>query len=198
MFVHEFNTQLVPNTPWKNGRGMMREIASWPPGSDLGSFHWRVSIATIAASAPFSAFEGVDRTIMLLSGKGVRMRADERGIDHRLDTRWQPYSFPGEACVDCELLGGESHDFNVMTRRASCHSETKVLGAGTVLEPAAFGVLLALRGAWQATSGASTYSIGPTAGLWWEQGRESRWSLSPAGSGDCDAPVLIAVRITSY
>ncbi len=54
---------------------------------------------------------------MLLDGDGVRLRAPDGGLDHRLDQRWQPLAFAGEVAVDCSLLGGTSTDFNLMLRR---------------------------------------------------------------------------------
>ena len=50
--------------PWKNGGGCTTEIAIAPPGASLDAFEWRISLATIAASGPFSAFPGVDRTLV--------------------------------------------------------------------------------------------------------------------------------------
>ena len=66
---------IVP-TPWKNGGGATREIACWPPGTGLDSFDWRISVATIAADGAFSVFAGIDRSITLLSGDGVRLHGE--------------------------------------------------------------------------------------------------------------------------
>ena len=71
MTFERFALQDLPGTPWKNGGGITREIVCWPPGSGLDDFWWRASVATIDAAGPFSAFPGVDRTIMLLEGAGV-------------------------------------------------------------------------------------------------------------------------------
>ncbi|MEO5606152.1 MAG: HutD family protein, partial [Polaromonas sp.] len=111
--LQRFARDQLPVTPWKNGGGNTREIACWPPGAGLNDFGWRISIATIAASGPFSMFAGIDRHIMLLGGDGVRLRSPG-SIDHQLDTPGQPFAFSGDAAIDCTLLGGESSDFNVM------------------------------------------------------------------------------------
>jgi environmental stress-induced protein Ves len=194
MQVHEFSIASVPDMPWKNGRGRTRELARWPAGSDLESFGWRVSIATITESGPFSIFEGVDRTILLLCGRGVHLRSGDGRIDRRLDTRWEPFSFAGEVIVNCEALGGESRDFNVMTRRRSYLSETRILRENAMRQSAPFGLLLALSGTWQVTSGSATYCLRADAGLWWEEGGASNWSLSPDGASGREQPALIAVR----
>src|SRR6185295_12572572 len=94
-----FRRDQLPVMPWKNGGGSTCEIACWPPGAKLGDFGWRVSIATMAAAGPFSVFEGVDRSIMLLAGDGVRLQSDDGAIDHRLDTPHQPFAFSGDAAI---------------------------------------------------------------------------------------------------
>ena len=46
--------------PWKNGGGSTTEIAVWPNGAGLDEFDWRISLATITQSGPFSFFPGID------------------------------------------------------------------------------------------------------------------------------------------
>ena len=58
--------------PWKNGGGSTDEIATYPRGAGLDAFDWRVSIAHVASDGPFSRFPGVERTITLLEGAGMR------------------------------------------------------------------------------------------------------------------------------
>ena len=62
--LHRFALADLSPTPWKNGGGSTREIVCRPPGAGMDSFEWRVSIATIAQSGPFSVFAGVDRVIL--------------------------------------------------------------------------------------------------------------------------------------
>src|SRR5260221_10136315 len=59
--------------PWKNGGGYTTEIATHPPGSGFASFAWRISVADIEQDSPFSTFNGVDRTLVLLAGGGMRL-----------------------------------------------------------------------------------------------------------------------------
>ena len=67
-----FDYATLPVTPWKNGAGATREIIAVP--SVDAPFLWRASIATLQADGPFSPFPGVDRTIVLLAGRPLRLR----------------------------------------------------------------------------------------------------------------------------
>lgn len=189
MPMQRFSRAQLRPTPWKNGGGSTREIASWPPGAGLEAFDWRVSIATIAASGPFSVFAGVDRTIMLLEGDGVRLRAAEGSLDHRLDTPFAPFAFSGDVALDCTLLGGASNDFNVMSRRARCEAEVRVLAGAQSLPAASGGLLMSLHGPWQA--GEQTLATGE--GLWWAEAAMA-WTLKPLQP---DAR-LVAVRFHTH
>ena len=146
--LQRFTRDQLPVTPWKNGGGSTREIACWPPGAGLNDFGWRISIATIAASGPFSVSAGIDRHIMLLGGDGVRLHSPGL-IKHRLDTPGQPFAFSGDAPIVCTLLGGESSDFNVMTRRGQWQADVQVLKEASTIASAPHGLLLVLSGAWR-------------------------------------------------
>ena len=156
MSLRRFTSGELSVTMWKNGGGITREIVSWPPYAEPDAFDWRVSIATIDQAGPFSAFAGVDRVIMLLDGSGVRLRSGGGRIDHRLDRPQAPFAFAGDMALDCELLGSPSTDFNVMTRRGRVRAELRVLSGDSQVEPAAAGLLLALRGRWQLRGGDTT------------------------------------------
>src|SRR5690349_10237772 len=112
-------------TPWKNGGGVTRELASYPAGATLDDFAWRVSIADVTASGPFSVFPGVDRVIMLLAGDGMLLESGN-GDRHVLTTTFAPYRFRGEECVQVCLAGSASKDFNLMLRRDRVDGELHV------------------------------------------------------------------------
>lgn len=110
--------------PWKNGGGTTLEVARHPPDAGWDSFVWRVSIAEIAGSGPFSTLAGVDRKLVVLAGgmtlTGVRADAIEV----------RPYdcvAFAGEAEVASRLLDGPTRDFNVMTRRGAARADVRVV-----------------------------------------------------------------------
>lgn len=188
MAVRNFSRDILAAKPWKNGGGSTREIACWPAGNSLDDFGWRVSIATIAADGPFSVFAGVDRSIMLLEGDGVRLHSDDGEIDHRLDVRHQPFVFSGDAAVDCDLLGGASMDFNVMTRRGAWQAEVQVLRRAASIPAAPHGVLLALRGDWHLKVGGARCREGD--GLCWLDDAQA-WQAMPVDAG----ALLAVVRI---
>lgn len=99
--------------PWKNGGGETREIA-YVGGRD-GGFGWRLSMATIAQSGPFSSFTDIDRSIVLVQGDGVVL--DVEGKEVVLDKNAGVYTFDGGAAVSARCLGGVTTDLNMMTRR---------------------------------------------------------------------------------
>jgi environmental stress-induced protein Ves len=98
---------------WRNGLGWTREIARFP---DTGDWDWRLSIAEIERDAEFSAFPGIERELVLLSGNGVRLVFDD-GETHELLPPHDRLRFAGERKLRGELLDGTTHDFNLMWRR---------------------------------------------------------------------------------
>jgi environmental stress-induced protein Ves len=111
---------------WRNGLGWTREIlrrrlgegASAPHDADQDGdeWDWRLSIAEIERDAPFSTFPGIERELVLLSGNGLRLRFDD-GDCIELDPPHGRARFAGERAVTGELVGGLTHDFNLMWRR---------------------------------------------------------------------------------
>lgn len=102
--------------PWKNGAGETIEIAVSPDSANWHNFEWRVSMAHVTQSGPFSVFPDVDRTILALSGGSIKLTAG----DHKpvlLEPGSEPFSFQGEAETKAVLTGEAVLDFNVMTHR---------------------------------------------------------------------------------
>lgn len=189
MPVVRFDRSTLPVQPWKNSGGVTREIVCTPPGSGEAPFDWRVSIAHIARSGPFSEFVGIDRIITLLEGPGVHLRSPDGAIDHRLDTPLRPFAFAGDALVQADLLGADCHDFNVMTRRDACTACVQVVRVEATLPECAQGLLLAVRGTWRLHAG-SPQRLDAEQGLWW-RGSSLTWRLTPE-HGDA---ALLAVSI---
>ena len=174
--LQHFAIDTLRPRPWQNGGGSSREIVCWPPGAGLDDFDWRVSIASVAASGPFSCFAGVDRTIVLLAGGGLRLQAP--GLDHRLDTLHAPFTFSGDAALHCTLLGAESTDLNTMSRRARGRAGLRIISEAMTLARAEHGLLMSVNGRWQA--GVTLLAAGQ--GVWWA-GQSEAWSLAPASPG---------------
>ncbi len=100
---------------WRNDRGWTREIhAHRRAGHE--DWDWRLSIAEIEQDAPFSAFPGVDRELVLLRGSGLRLRFDD-GEERLLERPYARERFAGERSLAGELVDGPTHDFNLMWRR---------------------------------------------------------------------------------
>lgn len=102
----------TPATPWRNGGGVTRELAMWP---DAGDWAWRMSVADVDQSGPFSIFEGIERWFAVLEGAGVQL--DVAGVPHRITAGGAPLFFDGGAATGCELIRGKTRDFNLMVRR---------------------------------------------------------------------------------
>ena len=113
--------------PWKNGLGITREVISKPASDGSGGFDWRISLATVGASGPFSVFAGIDRTIAVLKGDGMQLTVDGRQ-EPPLLVESMPFGFSGEAEVQADCLGGETLDLNMMSRRGRfVHRMTKIV-----------------------------------------------------------------------
>ena len=124
-----------PSRPWKNGGGTTRDILVSPPGASLEDFDWRLSLAQVDRDGPFSRFDDVDRTLVLLSG-AMTLHEPDRRIEL---VRGEPVQFPGERAIQATVLGGATLDFNVMTRRGrALHGVTHSLFSHDVKMNAAF------------------------------------------------------------
>ena len=124
-----------PATPWRNGGGVTREVAT-----DGGTpFRWRLSLADVAADGPFSAFDGYHRVITLVRGAGMRLVVD--GVPEVIDRPYRPFAFDGGAATECTLLGGPVVDFNVMSTTPA-RVEVSSLTGDVPLPPGAVAVVL--------------------------------------------------------
>jgi environmental stress-induced protein Ves len=120
--------------PWKNGGGVTRTVAVHPPGSDLETFDWRVSIAEVRSSGPFSVFSGVERHMAVLRGQ-LSLSIDGRA-PLILTADSAPLSFAGDVPVHGAALAGAVTDLNVMTRRGRCSAQLRHWAAGAAAPPA--------------------------------------------------------------
>src|SRR3546814_5880552 len=105
----------------RNGLAWTREVHAQRPRPG-GDWAWRLSIAEIERDAPFSAFPGVDRELVLLHGNGLRLRFDD-GESHLLGPPHGRLRFAGERPLTGELVAGPTHDFNLMWRRDAVAAE---------------------------------------------------------------------------
>jgi environmental stress-induced protein Ves len=102
--------------PWKNGGGETREVLVSPAGAPLNEIDWRISLATIAADGPFSTFAGIERTLSVIRGAGIRLTVGNEAPKLLLGDS-DPCTFAGESATSATLIAGTIVDLNVMTRR---------------------------------------------------------------------------------
>lgn len=98
---------------WKNDAGWTSEILRVP---DQEEWCWRLSIAEVEADSAFSAFPGVERWLMLLSGEGMQL-CFEDGTTQTLRPPHGAVQLSGDRALTGRLVDGRSTDFNVMWRR---------------------------------------------------------------------------------
>lgn len=176
-----FDLRRIEPQPWKNGAGLTREIAVGPNSAADSGFDWRFSLAEVEHDAPFSAFAGIDRCIVLLRGAGMRLHSDGGELDHRLDRPLAPFHFSGDTPLAATLIDGPSSDFNVMTRRnawtceATAHRESFTPASSDVT------LLLCTEGEWLVASD-SPEVLCTMQGLLWRT-LPSRIGVSPRQSG---------------
>lgn len=102
---------------WKNGGGTTSEVVIYPPGSGYDDFDWRLSLADIRASGPFSRFNGVDRLLAVTYGTLRLAIADEAPV--LLAEHDEPRAFSGDVAVHADPCGDAPvKDCNLMVRRA--------------------------------------------------------------------------------
>ncbi|WP_395022540.1 HutD family protein [Dongia sp.] len=102
--------------PWKNGGGTTTELMAEPAGA--ADYDWRISIADVAQSGPFSDFAGYQRNIMLVEGAGFTLEFDDQPAQ-RLSRTFQPFCFDGAWRTHCTLIDGPVKDFNLIARQGS-------------------------------------------------------------------------------
>ncbi len=116
-----------PATPWKNGKGVTREIAAFPLGATLDTFEWRVSIADVSAGGAFSNFPGIDRLLAALAGTIRLQIGGEAPVT--LIPGDNPIAFAGDIPCRADIPDGAARDLNVMTRRGCFMSRMTLVEA---------------------------------------------------------------------
>jgi environmental stress-induced protein Ves len=110
-------------TPWKNGGGITHEAMRVPAVGD--SFLWRVSVAYIDSSGPFSDFAGYSRRMVLLRGAGLKLKFDnaEQCVLRKIG---DSVEFDGAMPTHCDLLRGPCVDLNFMVSK-SLRAEARIV-----------------------------------------------------------------------
>ena len=128
--------------PWRNGLGVTLEIAREPAAGS--EFLWRLSLATVEDSGPFSSYPGYQRSVSLIAGNGFRLDigGQESAI---LDSVGATALFSGGASTGCTLLNGHSTDLSLMVREpGTIISVTRIQEASAGVVPLRSGTLNAV------------------------------------------------------
>ena len=178
--------------PWKNGGGRTTELEV-----EGGSrFLWRLSIADVECSGPFSDFAGYKRTIMLLEGDGMALTFDGRE-PQRIAEAHRPFVFDGGWKTECRLLGGPVRDLNLMVDRSRAWGSMQVhaLERAMDLVPGArWEIVLALKGAAQVDADGKTYRLQAGELLRLDDAQGITLALRPLESGSCVAHIAIDLK----
>ncbi|GJL80602.1 MAG: hypothetical protein DHS20C01_02360 [marine bacterium B5-7] len=107
--------------PWRNGLGQTCELLKENLPDD-NEYAWRLSMADVTTDGEFSNFDGYDRTLLLLVGKGITLEF-EHSKRCDLGRSLQSVQFKGDERTIATLHDGPIRDFNVMTLRSHCTAE---------------------------------------------------------------------------
>jgi len=83
---------------------------------DGDAFAWRVSVAHIDASGPFSDFAAYNRKMVLIKGDGMELKFADGG-QCSLRRVGDLAEFDGALATQCTLLGGPCVDLNLMVAK---------------------------------------------------------------------------------
>lgn len=115
--------------PWKNGKGETLELMKL---EDESGIKFRISQAAVAQSGTFSDFSGLERHLVLIGGKGIRLsHQSEQGelthhdLLHELDIA----TFNGGDMTSSELIGGPIEDLNIMVRQTDTQAQVQAIYA---------------------------------------------------------------------
>lgn len=162
----------VNAAPWRNGGGVTRELLAWPTPAN---WRLRLSMADIARDGPFSAFDGVRRWLVLLSGHGIALSLP--GGETRLQPGDAPLAFDGAAAPGCRLLDGPVRDLNLMCRGGGRAGLLPVVPPGWRAPPGALaGLFACVPGVWHA--GRHTHAL-PAHSLVWCEAATDTWRFEP-------------------
>ncbi len=164
----------IAPTPWLNGGGLGRELVAWPAPDDWAV---RVSVADIDRDGPFSAYPGVQRWFVVLSGSGVRLRLAERSVKLTPDN--PPLCFDGAPAPGCTLLEGPTRDLNLMLQADRVEGEMKRAAPGIEHRvPASWRAVFTCEAARLQIDGAPAIALPALSLAWTPAAAQQRWKIT--------------------
>ena len=115
----------IPFEPWRNGAGVTRTFAAQDDA-------WRVSMAEIERDGPYSRFEGVSRTSLVLRGGGVALRHDASVV---LLKPFEAVEYDGDKAWMASLVSGPVTALNVMSASGRYRTRVRVLVDTMIVQP---------------------------------------------------------------
>lgn len=180
MGLRAFALSALPDEPWRNGGGRTRTIATGlceSPTAAVDADHeppwdWRLSVATIERSGPFSAFPGVDRSSMLLGAGSIELSATGE-TTLRMHCPGDVVAYRGDAIWNAMVRsdGPPQSLFNVMTRRGAAQARLRAWRNDASLKGRALAVLV-IDGRWRVVD---------------ESDQDRCWTLGPGEGAFSDA-----------
>jgi environmental stress-induced protein Ves len=107
---------------WKNGLGQTEEICR----DSEDPYRWRVSLATLEASGPFSHFPNYDRSLVHLGSSPILFKHGEKANQVPPFT---PYGFRGEDETSVEIEA-PALDFGLLVKRGAAKGSIYPFRAG--------------------------------------------------------------------
>ncbi|MGT2475365.1 HutD/Ves family protein [Paraburkholderia terrae] len=115
----------IPFEPWRNGAGVTRTFAAQDDA-------WRVSMAEIERDGPYSRFEDVSRTSLVLRGGGVALRHDASVV---LLKPFEAAEYDGDKAWMASLVSGPVTALNVMSASGRYRTRVRVLVDTMIVQP---------------------------------------------------------------
>lgn len=110
-------------TPWRNGRGVTRDIATLCARD--GGLSWQASLAELTEDCDFSDYTGLHRVFTPVAGDFIALSHD--GGPFVPCPLLTPHRFDGGAQTRCRLGGQGGRAFNVITDPARHRADVQVL-----------------------------------------------------------------------
>ena len=115
--IEVFKADQYTKMLWKNGAGYTLEIARNVGDAD---FDWRISMADVTTSGPFSLFPNKQRIISVLNGQGMVLHVDN--LPAKTLKQGDIFAFHGESQVHSELVDGVIRDLNLIYDPTKFHA----------------------------------------------------------------------------
>ena len=152
MSMRHIHLHTVPASPWKNGAGTTRLLIEQP--------EWRLSVASITRSAPFSSFTGLFRQMGLLTGNGVRLHPVSGAPPLLLDQPGSVIRFSGELPLTGAPLNGPIEVLNLMRPANRTGPDLTAVTSEDLPSDGLLGFVVA-EGHWEVMAGEQHYTLAP-------------------------------------